>query len=262
MNQPAFDMTGKTVGITGGGKHLGGAMALGLAELGADVFIGSRTLAALERVEQEAARRGCAGRVRFRALDVTDVSDVDRFLDFVIETSGSLHGWVNNAAGPGGEALGAMTPSGLASALNGCLTQVMLTSQAAAQRMGQGGAIVNIASMYGLVSPPPALYRGCEMFHNPPAYGAAKAGVIQFTRYAATHWAERGIRVNCISPGPFSGETVQAHAEFMARLAQRVPLGRIGQPEELVGPVAFLLSNDASYITGHNLIVDGGWTLQ
>jgi NAD(P)-dependent dehydrogenase (short-subunit alcohol dehydrogenase family) len=258
---PPNPMTGKTIGITGGGKHLGGAMALGLAALGADVFIGGRTVAALERVAQEAVCRGYSGRVRFRALDVTDTTDVERFLDFTMETNGSLHGWVNNAAGPGGEILGAMTASGLAAALDGCLTQVMLTAQAAAQRMGPGSAIVNIASMYGMVSPQPGLYEGCEIFHNPPAYGAAKAGVIQFTRYAATHWAERGIRVNCISPGPFPGDSVQAHAAFTRRLAQRVPLGRIGRPAELVGPVAFLLSNDSSYITGHNLVVDGGWTL-
>ena len=139
----------------------------------------------------------------------------------------------------------------------------MLITQAVSQRMKsvKKGAIVNISSMYGLVSPQPNLYDDFPQFHNPPAYGISKAGVIQFTKYAACHLAEYNIRVNCISPGPFPSQTVQTHDKFIDELGKRVPLKRIGKPDEMIGPVIFLLSDAASFITGHNLVVDGGWTI-
>ena len=114
--------------------------------------------------------------------------------------------------------------------------------------------------MYGIVSPQPKLYEESPEFHNPPAYGAAKAGVVQFTRYAACHFGRAGVRVNCVSPGPFPSPEVQQDKGFVRRLAERVPLGRIGLPEEVAGAVVFLLSPASSYVTGHNLVVDGGWT--
>jgi gluconate 5-dehydrogenase len=112
-----------------------------------------------------------------------------------------------------------------------------------------------------MVSPDPRIY-GSSGFDNPPQYGVAKAGLIQLTRYLACHLAPEGIRVNSVSPGPFPPiETVaREHPEFLKALENRVPLGRVGKPEEMAGVIVFLASNASSYITGANIPVDGGWT--
>jgi len=114
--------------------------------------------------------------------------------------------------------------------------------------------------MYGVVSPDPRIY-GDSGYDNPPNYGAGKAAIIQFTRYAACHLAAKGIRVNAISPGPFPNPKVQENKWFISNLKNKVPLGRIGQPGDLKGAVVFLASEGSSYITGQNIVVDGGWTV-
>jgi NAD(P)-dependent dehydrogenase (short-subunit alcohol dehydrogenase family) len=132
--------------------------------------------------------------------------------------------------------------------------------KAAAQRNAGGSSVINIASMYGSVSPDPAIY-GSSGANNPPYYGAAKAGMIQLTRYAACHLAADKIRVNCISPGAFPAEQyLQRDPAFRERLNSKNPMHRVGEPSELQGPLLFLASDASSYVTGINLAVDGGWT--
>jgi len=110
------------------------------------------------------------------------------------------------------------------------------------------------------VSPDPRIY-GHSGANNPPYYGAAKAALIQFTRYAACHLAEHRIRVNCISPGPFpSKKYLERDPEFRERLSAKNPMGRTGEVDELQGPLLFLASDASSYVTGANVAVDGGWT--
>jgi NAD(P)-dependent dehydrogenase (short-subunit alcohol dehydrogenase family) len=110
------------------------------------------------------------------------------------------------------------------------------------------------------VSPDPAIY-GDSGKNNPPFYGAAKAGLIQLTRYLAVHLAKRGVRVNSVSPGPFPPPSIATVSpEFHAELCRKTPMGRIGAAEELAGPVLFLLSDASTYVTGIDLPVDGGWT--
>jgi NAD(P)-dependent dehydrogenase (short-subunit alcohol dehydrogenase family) len=131
--------------------------------------------------------------------------------------------------------------------------------RAAAQCPG-GASIVNIASMYGHVSPDPRIYLDSGK-NNPPFYGAAKAGLLQLTRYLAAHLGAYGIRVNSISPGPFPPPAIaETDPGFHARLRDKTPLGRIGVAQELAGPTLFLLSPAASFVTGADLAVDGGWT--
>lgn len=120
----------------------------------------------------------------------------------------------------------------------------------------QSGSIVNIASIYGVVGNDFTLYEGYGGT-SPAAYSAIKGGLINFTRYLASYFGKYGIRINCMSPG---GIFDNQHPHFVERYNDKSPLKRMGTPEEMAPAVAFLLSDEASYITGHNLMVDGGWT--
>ena len=120
-------------------------------------------------------------------------------------------------------------------------------------------SIVNISTMYALAAPDPAMYEGTP-YLSPPGYGEAKAGMLQMTRYLAAFLAPRGVRVNAVSPGPFPHGKSASDRKFVRRLAERCLLGRTGRPEEIGGAVLYLASDASSFVTGQNLVVDGGWT--
>jgi gluconate 5-dehydrogenase len=123
------------------------------------------------------------------------------------------------------------------------------------------GSIINIASMYGVVASYPDAYTGFDI-NSPPNYHALKGGLVHLTRHLAAYWAKDGVRVNAISPGPFPSPRVKdAMPEFIQRLEAKTPLGRMGLPHELKGVVLLLASDAGSYITGQNILVDGGWTI-
>ncbi|EAY31998.1 bacilysin biosynthesis oxidoreductase BacC [Microscilla marina ATCC 23134] len=126
------------------------------------------------------------------------------------------------------------------------------------KKQGQG-KIINVSSMYGMVAPDFSVYQNND-FLNPPHYGAAKAGVLQITRYFAAYLGKDNILVNAITPGAFPSPAVQENQEFINSLSSKSPLGRIGKPEELQGAFVFLASNASSFMTGQNIVVDGGWT--
>jgi Dehydrogenases with different specificities (related to short-chain alcohol dehydrogenases) len=138
------------------------------------------------------------------------------------------------------------------------LTGTFLCCQAVGPQMkkGGGGSIINTSSIYGVVAPDQRIYDGSSI-NTPAVYSASKAGVIGLTRYLATYWAEDKIRVNTITPGGMFNEQ---EPEFVRRYESRTPLGRMGRPHELRGAIVFLASEMSSYVTGHNLVVDGGWT--
>jgi len=125
---------------------------------------------------------------------------------------------------------------------------------------GGGGAIINIASMYGVVGSYPEVYVGFPV-NSPVSYHACKGAVVHLTRHLAVYWAKDNIRVNTVSPGPFpKDETKREYPGFIERLEKKVPMGRMGLPHEVKGVVLLLASPAGSYITGQNILVDGGWT--
>jgi gluconate 5-dehydrogenase len=121
------------------------------------------------------------------------------------------------------------------------------------------GVIINTTSMYGHVAPDHRIYDGIE-FANPPSYGAAKAGVLQLTKYLASFLSPHGIRVNAVSPGPFPFLETLKNKEFKESLESKNMLGRVGEPDDLKGAFALLASDASKYMTGQNICVDGGWT--
>jgi NAD(P)-dependent dehydrogenase (short-subunit alcohol dehydrogenase family) len=151
--------------------------------------------------------------------------------------------------------------------MNGVLGSVHKSIKASIPIMKdqKSGKIINIASMYGHISPNfDRLYKGgnCEKYTNPPHYGAAKAGVIQLTKYYAVLLGKHNIYVNAISPGPFSKNQIQQdNPVFIERLKQSNPLNKIGQPDDMAGISVLLSSAASNFITGQNFAVDGGWTI-
>jgi gluconate 5-dehydrogenase len=124
------------------------------------------------------------------------------------------------------------------------------------------GKIINVASMYGLVAPDFNIYSSFPEFINPPHYGAAKAGVIHLTKYYASYLGKFGITVNSISPGPFPSDFVKGELGFINELEFKTCLNRIGKPEDLEGVFVFLSSSSSDFITGQNIVIDGGWTIK
>lgn len=256
-----FDLTGRTALITGGAGHLGSAMSEALAAYGASVIIASRDgdrCAALASELSGKFGTPCEG-IR---LDISNTESVKEELEVLMSVHGRLDVLVNNAAYSVAGYFEDLDEETWTRAIDGTVNATFRMCSAVIPHMIQqgGGSIVNIASMYGIVSPRPSLYRGEVRFNNPAPYGAGKAGVIQLTRYLAGYYGPKGIRCNCISPGPFPSSSVQETTWFADNLAASTMLGRIGKPRELVGSLLLLASDAGSYITGQNIVVDGGWT--
>lgn len=254
-----FSLEDRTVLLTGAAGHLGRAVALGLADAGAKVHLNGRNREKLAKLRAEIEASG--GQADVHPFDVTSEVEIDGYLDLLRQHNEPLHGIVNNAYAHAVDPAKAYSIDAYRESAAVVLGAASYLVEAATDLLeASGGAVVNVASMYGHVSPDPGIYdEAVEV--NPPHYGAAKAGLLQLTRHLAVRLAERGIRVNSVSPGPFPSAAVQeTNPGFAARLGRKVPMGRIGQPAELVGPIVFLLSDASSYVTGCDLRVDGGWT--
>ena len=260
-----FRLEGKVAFLSGATGLLGRPMARALAAAGAHVICNSRRQDAVETLVHELREAGF--NASGACFDVTDDAAVPKQIRSIGDTHGRLDILVNNASAG---RPGTIEKSTLADFEQGYRVNVTAAFQlmqcappflknAGANSPG-GASVINVASMYASVSPDPRIY-GTSGANNPPYYGAAKAALVQLTRYVACHLAADRIRVNCISPGPFpSMKYLEADPEFHDRLINKNPMHRTGDPCEIQGPLLFLASDASSYVTGINLAVDGGWT--
>lgn len=257
-----FSLQGKTALITGATGNLGSEMALILAEAGAHVLVNSRSR---ERSESVVERLLAAGHSAEPAVfDVTNQAEISGF--FSKFQGKPLHILVNNAcAGAAGSVASAKAEAYVESyditviSAHNMLIAGLPAMRQAVQQDGDA-SVINLGTMYAMVSPDLRIYASTQVA-NPPFYGAAKAALLQWTRYAACEFGPEGIRINSISPGPFPSATVKLNdPPFIQRLINKVPLGRVGLPDEIKGPTLFLASPASSFVNGANIVVDGGWT--
>jgi len=256
MRDP-FRLDGRVAFISGAAGHLGQAMTRALLNAGAHVILNGRNGERLAAVKATLADEGLA-RTSIAAFDMSDTVAVKAFF----AGTRQLDVLINNAITVSMGTIDGSTADDFAKAYDSGVRAAFEAMRAAYPRLqtSKGASIINIASMYGTVSPDPAIY-GDSGLNSPPAYGPAKAALIQLTRHMACHWGAENIRVNAIAPGPFPRDEFQkAQPAFVQRLAAKAPLKRIGQANEIGGAVTFLASDAASYVTGAVLPVDGGWT--
>ncbi|MBN1853427.1 MAG: SDR family oxidoreductase [Pirellulales bacterium] len=243
--------------ITGATGHLGGAMSRALAEAGASVIVGSRMQDRAAAAADLLPRPGDAKHLGI-ALDYFDACSIERGVAEAIKNAGRIDVLVNNGyeriTADWRDATGDQFNRQLANA-TGCFLLARRIHAHAVER-GGGASIIMMGSMYGIAGSYPDAYAGICMA-SPAAYHVLKGGILSLTRHLAVYWAKDGVRVNCLSPGPFPAPTVDSR--LMERLQAKSPMGRIGQPHELKGAIVFLASNASSYMTGQNLVIDGGW---
>jgi len=255
-----FDLSGKTAWVPGGAGLLGSAVCRALAEHGARVVIADLRPEAAEKAAEDLVRDGLDA--EGQALDIGDEAAVIRAVDDIVSAHGRLDCMVNMTFASTGARMEAMTAAQWEQGMRVSLTGAFVATREAGRVMavGGGGSIVHFSSMYGTVSPDPRMYPPSQP-PNPVDYGVAKAGLLQLVRYQAVFMADRGVRVNAIVPGPFPNPEAQgADPEFLTLLLKKTPMGRVGLPEEIAGAVVFLCSGAASYVTGTQVVVDGGWT--
>ncbi len=246
---PPMRLQGRVAAITGGALGIGRATALLFAEEGATVALGDVQLEAAEKVAQEISHRG--GKAIAIGLDVGDAAQVQAFVDRVVGEFGRLDVMFANAGIAHSAPFLEHPEAQWHRVLRVNLTGVFLCCQAAARQMVRqgGGRIITTASING--------FRGVE---NLAGYNAAKAGVIELTRTMAVELAQHRIAVNSIAPAQIDTRLTRTlPEEARRRRVERIPMGRFGEPEEVARVALFLASDDASYVTGHTLAVDGGY---
>jgi NAD(P)-dependent dehydrogenase (short-subunit alcohol dehydrogenase family) len=248
-----FGLRGKRALVTGASSGIGRKVAQAYVQAGADVAIAARNVGALETIAGELAADGDGKVVPIRC-DVTRPDQVSSMVDRVIAELGGVDIAVCNAGIIAVVPMLEMSPEEFQDIQDTNVTGVFLTAQAAARAMvaqGRGGVIINTASMSGSIINVPQ-----QVGH----YCASKAAVIQLTKAMAVEFAPYDIRVNSVSPGYILTELVEPLTEYHRQWEPKIPLGRIGRPEELTGLYVYLASEASSYMTGSDVVIDGGYT--
>ncbi|MDR3565496.1 MAG: glucose 1-dehydrogenase [Negativicutes bacterium] len=251
MNFPSADLSGKTALVTGGSKGIGFGMAQALAHAGADMIIVSRNL---EEGEQAAQEMRAMGRKAIAlSCDVTSPAAVAAMVEKAVAAFGKIDILLNNAGMNIRKAVVDIAEEDWDKVIDTNLKGIFLVAQAVGKEMikQKSGKIINIASIMGAV--------GMPMLAS---YCASKGGVIQLTKVLALEWAQYNINVNCIGPAyirtPMTAGWLNDE-ERLKVILDSTPLRRLGEVEDLAGPVVFLASDWSNYVTGHTLLVDGGW---
>ena len=256
--QELFDLSGRTALITGGSGYLGQSFARALAEAGASVVVASREQSRAQAVADDLPLPGDSAHHAV-VIDQLDEASINSGFDSAVAEAGKIDILIDN--GQQGHALDLtdVTGDAFSKDLQNATGYFLLARRLRDHLVGRGaaGSIVMVGSMYGVVGSYPDAYDGVCVA-SPVQYHTLKGGIIHMTRHLGVYWAKDNVRVNCLSPGPFPN--ANAPQEMVERLKQKSPMSRMGLPHELKGALLLLVSDAGSYITGQNLLVDGGWT--
>jgi len=255
-----FNLKGKVAVIAGGAGLIGKELARGLAESHALVVIADANKIKGNRAAKDLKKEGL--NVFFCHLDITKENSISATIKFIKKNFSRLDVWVNCAYPRTKDWQNKLEDISLRSWRNNVdmhLNGYCMSSRAAAECMkkNRSGSIINFSSIYGFVAPDFSLYKNTKMT-MPAAYSAIKGGIVNFSRYLASYYGEYNIMVNCVSPGGVYDNQPEA---FVKKYIQKTPLKRMASKEDVVGGVIYLASEAAKYVTGHNLIIDGGWNI-
>lgn len=257
-----FNITGKVAIVTGGAGYYGHAISVALAEAGAQVIVASRNSAKCIQFAETLKNRGLAS--EGMELDLSEDQSINNLIDTVMDRYKRIDILVNNAVSRNGlKDLDALSREDWERAQNVNSTGLMLITQAAIEQMCEqrSGCIINIGSIQGVVGPNFGVYGDTGMT-SPLNYTYDKWAIVGFTKWIANKYGKYNIRANCISPGGYGPgvRDMLGKNEFYENYIRLTPLGRFAEEDDIKGPVLFLASEAAAYVTGHNLLVDGGWT--
>ena len=253
-----FDLTGKTALISGGTGWLGSSLAAALAEAGATIVVSSRDRHRAEAVAEKLPRPGGAAHHGIE-IDQLNEDSIHSGFEDALQRAGKIDILVNNGHAGLADDWTTVTADRFTQQLSNATGYFLLARLLHGHAVDRGApaSIIMLGSMYGVVGSYPDAYAGvCPA--SPVAYHTLKGGIVHMTRHLAVYWAKDRVRVNCLSPGPFPSD--KAPAEMVERLCTKSPMGRMGLPYELKGALLLLASDAGSYITGQNLVIDGGWT--
>ena len=255
-----FELKNKKIAFFGAVGYLATPIIWKMAESGADLLLADFNLDRAVKIAQEMSDKYPEQKFEAVYVDGGDYASIDACFKKIKDTFGKLDVMVSGISAANNMTVEEFTPETMNKTFAVHLTGSFLLARNAADLMPDGGSIVIFSSMYGQVAPAPSVYHA-PMKPNPIDYGIAKAGLNQMIRYLAVHWGPKNIRVNGVSPGPFpNSANYTGSMDFIERLEQKVPMGRVGKQHEMAGAVIYLASDESSFTNGHIINVDGGWT--